>query len=140
AGLDRGGLKPPSPRTAMNRDDLLKLLDLDGPAVVPAGADDLAVTPAATGPAPSAHPTALDLDDWALRRGRELLAESGRLQATGLDDLAVADCPGAAFLPDPVLWPDCSDPRRHAFLAQLLETPEYRALHAGTMLNATAAE
>ena len=124
----------------MNRDDLLKLLDLNGKAVVPAGAADLAVTAAVTDPAPSAHATALDLDDWALRRGRELRAESERLQATGLDDLAVADCHGAAFLPDPVLWPDCADPRRHAFLAQLLDTPEYRSLHSGTMLNAAAAE
>src|SRR5947209_739084 len=79
----------------MDRDELLKLLDLDGRAA-PAGDDGPAVTPAAAGPPPSAHPTALDLDDWALRRGRELLAESGRLAALGLGEHAVADFHGAA--------------------------------------------
>jgi hypothetical protein len=48
-----------------------------------------------------ASPTALALDDWGLRRGREALAESNRLKQTGLDDNAVADFHGAPSCPSP---------------------------------------
>jgi len=67
-----------------------------------------------------------------------VLQESERLQQTGLDENAIADCHGVAFEPDPQLKEDCIDPQRRAFLAQLLETPDYRALHESTMLDAAA--
>src|SRR5262249_42060531 len=78
-------------------------------------------------------------DDWAVRQGRELLDSSERLAALGVGEDAVADCYGAAFLPDPILVPACEDVARHQFFAQLFDTPEYRSLHEGTALNALAA-
>ena len=122
----------------MDPNDLLKLLDLGGtdatprPCVVVERREDSA-------PA-SRHPTALEIDEWGLRRGRDLLAESERLKQVGTDTLATADFFAAAFDPDPRLHESCVDARRHEFLAQLLDTPEYRELHAATRLDDTAAE
>jgi uncharacterized protein with von Willebrand factor type A (vWA) domain len=120
---------------------MLKLFDL---GARPARPPDASPAVRATNPtAPAApepvSPTALVLDAWSLRRGRDLVAESDRLRATGADALAAADYFGAAFDPDPRLAPGCADPRRHAFLARVLETPEYRALRADTRLDDTAA-
>lgn len=125
----------------MKREDLLKMLDLSGQEAAPEGATELAITPVDTPPVQppkTANPTALELDEWGLRRGREVLAASERLQQTGLDEHAVADFHGAAFEPDPQLKEGCIDPRRHEFLEQLLQTPDYHALHASTMLNPAA--
>ena len=74
-----------------------------------------------------------------MRRGRDVLNDSDRLQALALGEDAVADFFGAAFEPEPVLQPACADPQRHEFVRQLLETPEYQALHAATMLHEPAA-
>jgi hypothetical protein len=46
-------------------------------------------------------PTALDLDEWALRKGRDVLADSERLQALNPGEHAIADFHASAFLPDP---------------------------------------
>jgi hypothetical protein len=85
----------------MNRDDLLRMLDLHGKEAKPPPADEgggLEIMPAeAPPPAASASPTALALDEWGLRRGREVLAESARIKALGLGAEAVADFHGAAF-------------------------------------------
>ena len=115
----------------MNPDDLLKLLALDAPDPLP---------PSAAGevlddePDPAASPTALDLDDWSLRRGDEFLADTPALQARDIDTPAAADFLAAAYLPDPVLTDACRDPLRHRFVAALLETPDYRAVHDATTL------
>jgi uncharacterized protein with von Willebrand factor type A (vWA) domain len=118
----------------MNREELLRLLDLKG--------KDAAGSDSTSQDQPPRHevgsPTALDLDEWGLRRGQEVLAESPRLQQTGLDGHAVADFHGAAFEPDPVLLKHCRDERRREFLAQLLQTPDYHALHAATQLDPLA--
>jgi uncharacterized protein with von Willebrand factor type A (vWA) domain len=53
--------------------------------------------------------------------------------------LAAADFFAAAFDPDPKLVTCCADRRRHQLVSQLLDTPEYRALHAATRLDDTAA-
>src|SRR5262245_56867929 len=122
----------------MEKDDLLKMLDLQGKEAEPV-AEDLAITSTAdTKPPKAASPTALELDDWALRRGGEVLADSERLQALGLGEHAVADFHAAAFEPDPRLKEDCTDPQRREFVQQLLETPEYQALHTSTLLNEAA--
>ena len=55
------------------------------------------------------------------------------------DAFAAADFFAGAFDPDPRLLEACDDPPRHGFLRQLLDTPEYRALHAATRLDDTAA-
>ena len=79
------------------------------------------------------------VDEWGLRRGRDLVAESERLRKAGTDEFAAADFFAAAFDPDPQLLEACADARRHEFLAQLLDTPEYRSLHAATRLDDVAA-
>jgi uncharacterized protein with von Willebrand factor type A (vWA) domain len=124
----------------MDSNDLLKMLDLGGEP--PARADPTAtpvVSSSCAAPPPAASPTALVVDAWGLRRGRELFAEAA-LGKLGLDELAAADFFGAAFDPDPRLAPACTDPARGAFVAALLGSPDYRALHADTQLDDTAAE
>src|SRR5262249_40513256 len=113
----------------VNRDELLRLLDLEGREAAPSGeAPALAVTPAGAAPGPGAGPTALALDAWALRKGAELLAESERLRALGGGEHA------AAVRRDGAVLPECEEPLRREFLEQLLGTPQYRALHACTRL------
>ncbi len=124
----------------MDKEDLFKLLDLKGKEAIPQEATERAITSTHPGaPSRAASLTALVLDGWALRRGREVLAESERLQALPMDEYAIADFHGAAFEPDPQLHEDCVDQQRHQFLQQLLETPDYQALHAVTLLNEAAA-
>ncbi|MFO0799669.1 MAG: hypothetical protein U0804_19535 [Gemmataceae bacterium] len=124
----------------MDPNDLLDLLDLGGQPPVTPTPTGVVIAPAGD-PAPPADagPTALEVDAWGLRRGRDLVAESPRLRAAGTGEHAAADFFCAAFDPDPRLRAGCADPRRHRFLAQLLDTPEYRALHADTRLDDTAA-
>ena len=126
----------------MGSEELLKLLDLKAqpPPVALTGAGAAPAARDGSGaPAPEASPTALAVDAWGLRRGRDLVAESDRLRACGTDDHAAADFFCAAFDPDPVLNAACADPVRHSFVARLLDAPEYRALHADTRLDDTAA-
>ena len=83
----------------MNREELLEMLDLAGKeALLPVVGSEIA---AGGGSCPRegkpASPTALHLDDWALRRGRDLLEESDRLRELHLGEHAVADFHGCAF-------------------------------------------
>src|SRR5437870_11280015 len=99
----------------MDPNELLKLLDLKAKPP-PAPDSPSPVTPAgATPPAPaeSASPTALQVDEWGLRRGRDLVSESERLRKAGTDEFAAADFFTAAFDPEPRLTAGCVDPRRH---------------------------
>ncbi len=124
----------------MDPNELLKMLDLGAkPPRPPDGSTPSHPAAPDTPPPPDASPTALDVDEWALRRGRDLLAESDRLRAAGTDDHAAADFFTAAFDPDPRLTAACTEPLRRTFVAQLLDTPEYHALHAATRLDDTAA-
>ena len=122
----------------MDPNDLLKMLDLGGTEATQPG-ESLAIEAEHQARSESAHPTALEVDEWGLRRGRDLIDESERLKKAGTDEFAAADFFGAGFDPDPRLRESCVDPRRHEFLTQLLGTPEYRALHAATRLDDTAA-
>ena len=123
----------------MDPNELLKLLDLGAtPARLPDAAAPRTAADA-TDASESQSPTALELDAWGLRRGRDLVAESERLRNAGADAFAAADFFGAAFEPDPTLVAACADPRRHRFIAQLLDTPEYHALHTATRLDDIAA-
>ncbi len=123
----------------MDPKDLLKMLDLEGKPPDAPTESCVVTADAGSGPPPAASPTALDVDAWGLRRGRELVAESERLQKAGTDPFAAADFFTCAFDPDPKLTSSCADRRRHQFVAQLLDTPEYHALHAATRLDDTAA-
>ncbi len=123
----------------MTPDNLLTLLDLDGKDLPGDDAPGGTILGASPGSPTACSPTALVLDAWDLRLGRELLADSDRLRRLGLGEHAAADFLAAAFLPDPELAPDCADPPRREFLAGLFDTPAYRALHAGTALCEPAA-
>ena len=121
----------------MDQHDLLKLLDLN--AKPPPSAVVTTIAAAESTPSAATNPTALRVDEWGLRRGRDLVAESERLRKAGTDEFAAADFFAAAFDPDPQLLEDCADTRRREFLAQLLDTPEYRSLHAATRLDDVSA-
>ena len=105
----------------MERDDLLKMLDLSGKEADESSTGSADLELSQRRHPLSIHATALDLDDWGLRRGRETLEESERLQGLDLDESAVADFFGSAFEPEPKLRESCVDPSAHAFLKQLLE-------------------
>jgi uncharacterized protein with von Willebrand factor type A (vWA) domain len=124
----------------MDSDELLSMLDLAGKDAGTSPLFEIVKKDAAAIPAASAGPTALEIDGWTMRRGQELLDESERFRGLGLDAAAAADFFAAGFEPEPRLLPACRDAARHAFLRQLLETPDYRALHAVTVLNDSAAE
>jgi uncharacterized protein with von Willebrand factor type A (vWA) domain len=120
----------------MDPSELLKMLDLSAKSSSPDKTIPITTTNSTTTtPVESVSPTALEVDEWGLRRGRDLVVESERLQRVGTDDLAAADFFCAAFDPEPRLTAGCVDARRHQFLAQMLETPEYHALHADTRLD-----
>lgn len=82
-------------------------------------------------------PTAIEVDEWGLRRGRDLAA-AGPVFAG--DEAAAADFFAAAFDPDPRPTGTCADALRGRFVDSLLGTPEYAALHTDTALNDCAAE
>jgi uncharacterized protein with von Willebrand factor type A (vWA) domain len=137
-GAQTGASSPPR-QNHMEPNDLLKLLDLGGEEAAPPR-DSIGIERSEVPEPVSRHPTALEIDEWGLRRGRDLLAESERLRQVGTEAFAAADFFCAAFDPDPRLRESCVDTRRHEFLAQLLDTPEYRELHAATRLDDTASE
>jgi uncharacterized protein with von Willebrand factor type A (vWA) domain len=127
----------------VSRDDLLDMLDLKGsakPAGKGVGITAAGAAPGAPGAGPAATPNAVLVDEWGARRGRDLVAESDRLRAAGIDEVAAADFHAVAFDPSPELAPACTDKTRHEFLTQLFDTPEYRALHESTTLDYTASE
>ena len=123
----------------MDADELLKLLDLK-----PSRADSAAESALCVSGGPETErarsPTALEIDDWGLRRGRDLLAESERLRDFGLDEFAVADCHAAAFDSEPRLAGPCQDAVKEQFFTALLSSPEHAALHATTRLDPAASE
>ena len=122
----------------MDANELLKMLDLHAKPARPPDEPTLIPTKPTT-PTEDASPTALALDEWGLRRGRDLITENERLQKCNTDEFAAADFFWVAFEPDPQLVPKCHDGKRHAFLTQMLETPDYHSLHAATQLDDTAA-
>jgi uncharacterized protein with von Willebrand factor type A (vWA) domain len=115
----------------MNNDELNKLLDLDGGSLPSFGSESKA---------PEASPTALKLDQWSLRKGNELLAESPRLRKLGLSSECVSDLHAVGFLANPELVESCSDPLRREFIQELINTPAYQSLHESTKLNGIASE
>src|SRR5262245_8125834 len=117
------------------------MLDLSGkerPPPVKTSVITAPTTPSTPTTPPS--PTALMLDGWAIRRGKELLESSPLIQSLKLQAEAIADFHAAAFLPDHELVESCEDQRRLQFLTQLLGTPDFKALHAATMLREDASE
>jgi uncharacterized protein with von Willebrand factor type A (vWA) domain len=120
----------------MNPDDLNDLLGLNDP-LPDFGPDEHYADDGAEEPV-ERHENAIEMDEWGQRRGREL-TDCPRWEATKLSEAAAADCFAAAFDPTPRLQP-CEDRFREQFLTALLETPDYLALHAETMLDDFAAQ
>lgn len=133
----------------MSHDEILAMLDEPTPV------SELEVGDAEKGDTVSSlpvSPTALVLDDWSLRRGREVLGGSERLQQMfdcpinapdehwAETSKQVADFHAAAFEPNPELAPKCEDERRRDYMQALLETPEFQSLHAETQLDDMASE
>jgi uncharacterized protein with von Willebrand factor type A (vWA) domain len=103
-------------------------------------------------------PTALDLDDWSIRRGQDVLAESEMIRGTlGFDGdvkkltyeqrktfnqlaLQTADFHAAAFEPFPELAERPEDARLSGYMKALMETPEFKQLHSETQLDESASE
>jgi hypothetical protein len=82
--------------------------------------------------------TVLILDRWDQRKGEEIAA-TWREQGTGhIDPLVVADAFACLFSPDPRLADNPRDAHRAAWWKQMMETSEYRQLHAQTCLKAPA--
>lgn len=130
----------------MTSDDLFNLLDMGAsPSPAKPGEEPLTITADSTSPPVPASQTALVLDRWSLRRGHDFLMGNDRARVA-LDpsrdgsDNAAADMLAAAYEPDPKLVPRCVDETRHAYLTQLMDTAEYRALHQQTTLDEVAAE
>lgn len=139
----------------MSREDLLNMLDT--PA---GGAAELEIDDVFQADATPPSPTALELDDWSLRRGKEVLWSSERLRKTfdsqvedwskvnddyrakaqKAAELATADFHSAAFEPAPQLAKKCENERLSRYMRQLFETPEFQALHAETQLDEVASE
>lgn len=134
----------------MTREDLLNLLKIP---VSTATHDDLEVTDIEVAEVQTpASDTALVLDEWSIRRGGEVLAESEKLRGmfeipdsllgSELDSarLATADFHSAAFEPSPTLADRCKNERIHRYMKNLMETPEFQALHSETQLDEVASE
>lgn len=140
----------------MTREELLASLNLPAPGK---NTSQLQVTDEDTPDnLPPASETALQLDDWSLRRGAEVLAESEKLR--GLFDvptfdidqplgkpaelsqaqLATADFHAAAFEPSPQIAERCKNERIHRYMKNLMETPEFQQLHSETQLDESASE
>jgi uncharacterized protein with von Willebrand factor type A (vWA) domain len=76
--------------------------------------------------------TALVVDEWGMRRGRELSGE--------YDELLMADCHAAMFEPRPEIAENCSDSRKSRWFADLMQDSEYQALHLTTQGDAGLSE
>lgn len=142
----------------MNRDEMLASL-LEKPST--AKDSDLDVVEERTVPEAEKSETALELDAWSLRRGSEVLHESERISKAFADlaptdtsdpkqwekatqvaenaKLATADFHAAAFEPSPQLAKACKNERIHRYMKNLMETPEFQALHNETQLDEFAA-
>jgi uncharacterized protein with von Willebrand factor type A (vWA) domain len=125
--------------TTMDREGILAELE-NSPGGV--SSDDDAGGRAAMPPSP----TALNLDAWSIRRGEESLEGDVLgpiLKGQVPDDVAchaAADFLASVFEPSPVLNDTCEDNIRLTYLRQLLDTEEYRGLHADTQLDVMASE
>lgn len=130
----------------MTREELLAALEITPDHAKPFDLDEGDDFRQPAGPPPS--PTALDLDDWSIRRGAEtlggdvmapILAEMVG-QSPDMAALVAADCLAAAFEPSPQLAENPADETRGRYFRQLLDTEAYQALHAETRLDSLASE
>ena len=139
----------------MKTEDLMTMLDLDG-GMKAESADP--IEQRQLDAEAKVNDTAIEMDLWARRRGREL-AEGDQIisESVGLPEAqkagdraydealeywgdAVADFHAAAYEPAPELAEKSKDGLRHEFVKQLMETREFHEMRASTVLNPAAAE
>jgi uncharacterized protein with von Willebrand factor type A (vWA) domain len=96
---------------------------------------------------PEASGTVLALDRWGQRKGAELRErwlELGSMIETPAEAeqsaLVAADAHGALFEPEPAFAANPSDKARAAWWKQMMETPEFAALHNQTCLDSGLSE
>lgn len=127
----------------MDRDELLKMLDIKPEATKPTkvtmGVDK------ASGKDKTVHtklsPYAMKLDEWDVEQGRRCLVENHSMEMSGLTIAEAADFHAVYFHQRPSLIDDdtaCTDPQRVEFLRGVMDTPEYRSLHQQTRANPPA--
>lgn len=85
-------------------------------------------------------PTALVVDAWGLARGEHLAQLWAESDTAHVAPDAAADAHAALFEPAPALAEDPADTHRAAWYRQMMETPEYHALHDATALDGFACE
>lgn len=103
------------------------------------------VAPAHIGAAPAAprtSATVLDVDRWGHRRAADIAARWSETDGMpAADQATIADAHAALFDIEPrAAAARQQDPQRAAWWRQMMETPEYRALHAQTCLDPDLSE
>lgn len=84
-------------------------------------------------------PTALMVDRWGLHRGQRLAELDWNAEANHTP-VTLADCHSALFEPSPCLAANPEDKAKSRWFQQLMDTPEYHALHSQTVLDAFMSE
>lgn len=77
--------------------------------------------------------TVLDLHPYCVKQGDRLAKESAVVRATGVGPGVAADFFACYYEPRVAFKPGDDGPRRRKFIAGLLESPEFHALHDKTM-------
>lgn len=96
-------------------------------------------------PPPPPSPTALQLDKFSIRRGKEWAKDKNITKLFGSEDKKTIEHSAADFLnlawdPDPQLVANCEDSQRLEYISALLQSPEYESLHRQTCLDSLASE
>lgn len=131
-------------------EELLAMMELEDAAADEADlvtAERAARASAADAP----NPQALKVDQWTVRRGAEMWAESDDLRraagkvAEKKGDAeywgrVAADFHAAAYEPGVEAHKVCEDALRGEYVAQLLDTPDFHEIRSSTVLNPVAAE
>lgn len=112
--------------------DLADLLS-ESPAPGAGSSLDVTTEGGATVAPPSS--TVLTVDRWGSRRGRELSADWTAAEVGTYEPEIVTDAHAALFEPSPQFAEHPADASRAAWTRQLMDTPEYRALHVQTLHN-----
>ena len=106
------------------------------------GARPDSVAPAHIGPGSQTVPesdTVLDVDRWGQRRAADI-AERWTADVGAYDVPVIADAHEALFSPSPAPAARPAEASRAAWWRQMMETPEYQALHNQTMLDPELSE
>lgn len=109
----------------------LENLLAERPASLDEGGQDSGTVGRATS---TPSPTVLDLDRFNLRRGRQIAEHWRGEKLVECEPEIAADSFAALFEYENELAENPADKHRAAWMKQLMETPEYQALHAQTVL------